>query len=629
MARFVTLFFLVVLVGTLTVDTLWPAPMPELIGRERADYEIQVREAKWSDGSRVRLLEQDLRLTSRVRRTVGPPIAFWLYRNAGVVKPVALLGKDGWLFHSGRAQSRFTRPNAPVQAAMAMAALQRAVAFEGVSTLAMPIPRKSVVEDVHLPPGFDARPELDERLIAEFRRRGVDAVNLLGVYRNDQRFLAEQGEPRQDLYAMTDTHWSPRAEYLAARAVARRSGRIKPPAERLGRLISFEPGPMGRDMIAYSGMELTPAVVEFLEQHRVQGWRVVDAEGEPLMIPRAPARAPVAVLGTSFIARRNFANFLGHFIGEPVHNGGKLGGDTAQEFGRLLEAGHRPELAVLEVPNHAFFAPRILRGVGVGLGVIDYGPDLPVVLGAEHFRVLELTGALGVVNARPLLFGYDPPLERVGSQTLSTLVHSGDGVLGWRVRGEVVGSGVNLDAGAGAYTPRIPWREGDPEVVIPIVSPASTADLVDASRLLGHLRISTPPVGGKASRARVDSVELVALARTDSMIELEPGTLGPDDGEFWSQELLVPDGPIGANALLDLELDLVGPHAPVVLFEVVSKDARTPLYRAQAGGLARRARVLLNLAAFAHQELESIRVRGRRGPPTSVIGRARLYSVEP
>ena len=55
------------------------------------------------DGSRARLIEYDLRLRSRVRRTVGPYYALALYRSLDETGQRVLAGKEGWLFLRGRA----------------------------------------------------------------------------------------------------------------------------------------------------------------------------------------------------------------------------------------------------------------------------------------------------------------------------------------------------------------------------------------------------------------------------------------------------------------------------------------------------------------------------------------------
>src|SRR6185503_16231100 len=77
-----------------------------------------------------------------------------------------------------------------------------------------------------LPPGFDARPNLEPTVVEELHQRGVRFVDLLQAYAGDPELL----------YHHYGSHWNERGQRLAAEAVAKSIGQYKPLRQRWGLL---------------------------------------------------------------------------------------------------------------------------------------------------------------------------------------------------------------------------------------------------------------------------------------------------------------------------------------------------------------------------------------------------------
>ena len=95
-------FFLIVSV-TLVVDVVRPLDLPALAGAERDRDQQRRLEARWRDGSRARLIDDDLRLRSRVRKSVSSPYTLALYQYFGEAQGTIMVGRSGWLFFGRRA----------------------------------------------------------------------------------------------------------------------------------------------------------------------------------------------------------------------------------------------------------------------------------------------------------------------------------------------------------------------------------------------------------------------------------------------------------------------------------------------------------------------------------------------
>ena len=94
----VSLAFLFVLGATAVCDTLFPAPRPRMALHQELDYEAMRERANLRDGSAARLVEYELRLTSRVRRALAKPYSTFLYEVLGETPHNVIRGDDDWLF---------------------------------------------------------------------------------------------------------------------------------------------------------------------------------------------------------------------------------------------------------------------------------------------------------------------------------------------------------------------------------------------------------------------------------------------------------------------------------------------------------------------------------------------------
>ncbi|MDE0896937.1 MAG: hypothetical protein OSB10_10180, partial [Planctomycetota bacterium] len=108
-----------VVFGTGIVDFFDPIKRPRLVGAEQEKDRGRRARATVADGSLARLIEDDYRLTSRVRNTLATPYTQFLFRHLKEVNSSVYLGSDGWLFLQERVQ---TPPDEPGEVACRAAA---------------------------------------------------------------------------------------------------------------------------------------------------------------------------------------------------------------------------------------------------------------------------------------------------------------------------------------------------------------------------------------------------------------------------------------------------------------------------------------------------------------------------
>ncbi len=611
LALFVCGLFVVSLLGTVLYDTVFPAPEKKPLGAEAVVFAREVAAANVWDGSSARLFERKLQNRSSVREVVTNSYGYFLYRYMGLVRPTVLLGDEGWLFLKSRARLDHTIDNAPVVVACALAAMERTLALADIQVVSVCIPRKALLYRDKLPRGVALRADLDQRLSEELRIRGVSGPDLMRVYENNNTGRVTADESKRALYMITDSHWAPRAEYLAARATSKAAGLQVPRAQRRGTFIVKPHGPIGRDLVHYAGLNMTEQMTEYLQLRRAESWQLVSKQGKPLVLNGADASARIVVCGTSFTARREFSNFLGHFCGQIVHNAAQLGGDPTEQLWKLLSAGERPKVVVMEYPNHSLFHPTIMRNAGNIYGALEFG-ELPVVIGSQDLPLLPRH--IGQTIQTP---GFRPPV----ATNVTGVVHSGDGVLAWRLRGESLGAGVTLRSGVRPAPIEEPWVRGDREILVPIIAagPVSGA---------APVLLRSNPGNKKRGRARIDSVELVMLASEERTIALELGQTGSIDGDWYQDLSTSPGERLPKHAVLDLNLEFseVGPH--VLTIEVWAEtEVAQPSFRQRVTGVTKETRVCFSLSAFAGQSLLSIRIRASNAAGTATISNPRILGA--
>lgn len=266
--------------------------------------------------------EDRLEEASVVVATVRPALQTFHHRLLGEPGGPVLAGRDGWLFYRPGVVASSERPApheaTPQQALAAVRDLRDQLASRGIRLLVMPAPNKESIHPEPLTgrPATGAPAAADTRaFLAGCREHGIEVVDLFALFREQRNAV---GDP---LYLHQDTHWTPAAAELAARAVATRLhelGWIAPGAttytyravtdERLGDLV---------------GMLQAPGIAARFVPERSPARQVVGSDGMPY---RAPPVGDVVVLGDSFMRIYDqdgpgAAGFIAHLaarLGRPV-----------------------------------------------------------------------------------------------------------------------------------------------------------------------------------------------------------------------------------------------------------------------------------------------------------------------
>jgi len=591
-ARWVVAFFLVVLTVTGLVDTLLPVPAPRLLGAERQEEERLRRSARFGDGTLARLVERDLRLRSRVRRTLGSYYALALFYFLDEAQGHVVVGHDGWLFLPGRTllPRRDDRAVAATSAAL-LAAVERRLAAFGVRLIVVPVPRKSVLYADFLPRGIDPRADLDEELVRALERRGVTTVDLLGLFRRHR-----ERHPEELLYFQSDSHWTDAAQVLAAEEICRTAGILVPERERLGRLVSLGPAPQERDHLEYIGLFLPERALDVLGLPRVERFGV-ERDGKILTDHENPPTMPaVAITGTSFTARRELPLLLEHFAAQPVWNAADVAAWPLATVARLLgeHPASLPEILVLELPGHHAIGLQPLQEVEPLLAGHPPPADVPrLVLRRMNTRA-QPGRKEGFENAREL-----------ARLPAGRLVHSADGIAALRLRGRVQGSRAWLTIVSGDNALRIPWPKDLRELVVPLTAAAPSGEAVSVF-LLGHGALTL-----ESADAVADFDETRAVAGRHARVA--------GDGGGWRQRLVFPDRPlIVHHAGLLLRLDVKGAAAGGRMRLSVAAPGGEPLGLDLAPVDARGV-VLISLSPLQGRRLARVEIGGDGAPPRQVV----------
>ncbi len=458
----VVTFFLLLLAGTGLVDTFLPAPRPDLIGPEaRADRVMHAR-ADWRNGSMARVVEHDLRLVSRVRRTVGPWYSLLLLRYFDQTTARAVAGRGGWIYIRGRIELEGdSGVEATRLAAARIAALNRRLALHGIRLVVIPVPRKAVVHPEPLPRGSHPRPNLDELLVRSLKRHGVATADLLAAWKRRM-------EPGELAYFQTDSHWTDTAQLWAAEESARAAGTLMPVEERQSRLVSLGTIPQERDTLQFLGLHLPGSDFDFLELPEVPVYGVARSgtAKKILLTEHQPPRhrARQALFGTSFSAERRFPLFLEHFTQEALWNAAEVASFPLEIMADKLTrpATRRLETLYLEMPNHQILGEPSLPGLERIFTRLPPPMDPPplvlVSLPVPQNWAQTFAGRL-----------------EMASLPAGQLAHAGDGSVELLVEGRVEGKVVELVVEQDGYTSRFAWPAGERRVVVPLTAPRPVA----------------------------------------------------------------------------------------------------------------------------------------------------------
>lgn len=590
----VVVFFFAALALTGLVDTLFPAPRPRLRGVEAAEDAKMRREAHLLDGSLARLLEHDLRLTSRVRRNLASYYTLILFRYLDEAQGRAIVGPGGWLFLHGRTVLKERSDAAQLGWTTAMlAAVERRLASLGIRFVLVPVPRKSALYGEYLPRGIDARPDLDKRLPGRLARRGIAAVDLWSVFRH-----ARKETPEDLLYYQTDSHWTETAQLLAAREIAGYLGLSDPDTPQRSRLVEGLDD-QERDSLDFIGLAGIPSsAFAFLNQKPVKTYDVV-FEGEE-GFPEPPQ---IVVTGTSFTAQRKLVAYLEHFTQHSVRNAAKAATHPLESLATFLDEPREspPTTVILEIPEHSIFgfnplayAAELFAGTTPGQGV----PALKLrrfILRQKLRRDLDLRGRL--------ILGRLPG---------GSVLQSGDGVVAVRIRGSFDGD-VDLVVNHAGHELKTPWPAGRREVLLPVVAAAATGSRVRLeARGKGHLKL--------------EAAEAVALLdESDAVLGQHTRPRSREGG--WIQVVRFPDAPeVKRHAALVLDFAGRGIKGSV---EVALKAEETPdePLRFTLGPVAEKGVVVLSLTPLHGRRLTTVEVRGTGPAPAAWIRRGRILGV--
>lgn len=572
--------FLVTTVGSGAVDTLFPMKAPTLIGAEKIADARRRRSATLADGTLASLLEYDLRLCSRVRRSIGPYYSLILYHWFREATPKVLIGQGDWLFMATRATPP-ERPDAELAGVSAclFSAVHRRAAGVGVDFVMAPIPRKSVVHADQLPADFDPRPDVDRLLFEGLVERGVPTARI--------DLALEAAIPGAQLYFQADGHWTDLAARLAAEAIAMAGGFLVPEAERRGDLRQNGTERQDRNTLLYLGLELQSDAIGWVELDEVPRYDVFDEKGRVVNGFKAEQMTRIALTGTSFSARRKLPVYIAHFAQQPVFNAATQGVSLMANVREFFDE-HRdalPETLVLELPVHQLLT---IRGTAsarlprhAGAFFADTRPP-----GVSVLERLESDAA----DASP-----GAGRQRLLTLRRGELAHTGDGILALRLSGRVRGQPAELELHVGNVNIEIPWKSRQSEIVIPLISWETTNDNVVLQLVSGGEQLD------------LESIELVTELDRERGVVAVPAAPARE-GNGWFQDLVLPeDTTVPALGGLVVQLSDGARPAADLRIEVAVEGREPRVFPASElhGG----AWIALNLGGLAGGRVERLRLR--------------------
>jgi len=462
-AALAMLLFLLVVYGSAIADTLAPVPSPQLFGFEKQRAEDRRANARFLDGTLAKQFADDLRLHSVVRRTALALYSPLLLRLFGEAGTAYVAGPNDWLFLRDRLRVA-ARPRDELVGSVAgrLRALGRWFAASGSRLVAVPLPRKGVIESAELPRGADMSPGHDHALAAALRDVGVDFADLLPVWANSD-------EPA---YLPTDTHWSSTGSLLSARAVAVHVLGAPPPHEPT---LQTQRCTNGAETTAHV-LGLDDLAIPLLPTAAYLQHYLVGSHGSVASQPPADGELPVLLAGTSFSKHSNgestlFGELLSVFLDRPLWNAARAGITGTQSLADALaqvQGRPLPPLVVVEMPNHyslCFEHPLsdlaqvcALLPTPRGFASLQHGD--PGTFGIDGFD----TGGGLHPGTLPLL----PRTALFARCAWHGFVYPRDGTLALRLRGKLTGSAIDVTADSDPNKVYGAWTPDRREVVLPI-----------------------------------------------------------------------------------------------------------------------------------------------------------------
>ncbi len=577
---FVGVWFLLLTGGLGAWDALDPPHLPDPIGQEGVHFFDRRQSARIDDGTRMRIVDEDLERRSNLKSSLTPWYAGALLRTFDEAGDEVVVGQDGWLFLVSRVHPPLGEfDQISTVWANAFEALERQLARRDSHLVVMPIPTRAVVCRERLPDGFDPGPGLWSPFCEALLARGVDTIDLQPAF---------AVHAPDTLYYREDSHWTRHAQFVAARAAREHLGTLVNDDRWAARLTGDERAPDKQGLLAFAGLPIgTPArdvwfpADESLARAPLQR-RVGKAVGPP--------HAPLALIGTSYSVGEHFLAYLRVLGTTAVRNGARKGFPVHDSLRIDLRQPQRPSPVVLvEMMTYAM-GPNlehegVLSFMGNQFGFLSAleGRRGPSILpegsitdrpsGADVRRLsLDagklLTTADGIVSLR--LQRPEPSLPDAPASAWNVVVRGGD--LAWGVR----------------------WPADAPTFHIPLIGSRSGAHGYTVD-LLGPGAHALDP---NDVRVVLEHDLQAAAALTGDPLEVTPS----GDRIQWFP--MAATGPLGDDLALDYRQ---GNWAGDVRFEWVEAEGAAPVQIASAY-LEARGRAVLDLAPFRSRTWSGLRV---------------------
>ncbi len=499
--RIVSVGFLVIIVGAALVDLCWPAAPKPLAGIHAQRLEEQRAATQWMDGTRMRLLEWDLRDTSRVREATLPLWSAFLFGAGRMPHSSVIPGADGWLYMKARVQpERRTAPLAQREAIRVLIAFDRVLAAMGTRLVLVPIPDKSMVHPEHLPAGFQSDAADYERFIAAWRARGLHVVDVLGAMREagGQHFLR------------TDTHWTHRAARVTARAEMEAMGILSSVHEQASHWEEAGNELDAGDLLVSGGMDIRAMHHGDLTGKALRAMGALGEvpiekfTGDQATLAAPDMQRPWAHYGSSFSSFVHFKQMLEWYAGERGFIKDFIAVDAEWIMLQLVtdlvaarERGIVPRAVAFEFLLTDFLtdqvAPKKLVFSQTG---IEPPAPVPETLRPAMVARPRLVPGEHALTSRGIAWGAAP----------GAFVHPADGSFGVVIEGEVLSGAPTFGLNVGPTHLYIPWPPGARRVHVPLFGSGlaegfhcALLDLADQARVrIDKVSLASPLTVGAA-----------------------------------------------------------------------------------------------------------------------------------
>jgi hypothetical protein len=572
---FVSMWFLVLTGGLGTWDAIDPPRRPDPLGQEGVHFHNRRLVASVENGTRMRIVDEDLERRSNLNAILTPWYAGALLHTLDEAGHEVVVGEDGWLF----LQTRIHPPLGDLgQIAASWAnvfeALDRQLRRRGSRLVVMPIPVRAVVCRDRLPGGYDPGPGLWDSLHDALECNDVDTVDLRPAF---AEHLSD------DLFYREDSHWSRNAQFVAARTSRDYLGSLAAEDHWRPQLTGDDLGPDKQGLLAFAGLPigalarsvLFPADLTLLRAPLQR--RVGVAPG--------PKDAPLALIGTSYSVGEYFLAYLRVMGTTPVRNGARKGFQFWDLLYNDLRQQRRPSATILVEMMTSSMGPNLDRegelvymGKQFGFLTALEGRPGPSVLPSG--AIVELPSGANI--------------QRLSLES-GRLLTSADGIVSVRFQRPVAGTkDWNVVVRGGGLIWNTLWPVGVDSLHLPLVGTTSGSH---------SYQIDLRGAGVEA----VDPNEVRFVLEHDLLaamsLRMEPA-MEPSLGVRIQKLMLEPSWPLSRDLALDYRQ---GNWSGDVRFELIEAESGTPIEIA-TGHLEARGRAVLDLATFGSRSWSELRV---------------------